>query len=254
MTKNKMDKHVENNMLDGLLDDSDKPQPPKQTYYGDSYGRYGRGSSSWENDRSYNRGTEYNSHSRYGATTGDDDESDLPEMYRTKQRPAYQGSRSRATSVYGNHSTHVAYPQAKSWGSEATALMAIDALTYGQMQNGGKSFFLDAAAHVALTNATIRAIGEFFDQIGICWGEGGVKNAKLLIADLLANNIFYDGPNGYIALDFDGDYSTSVASDDVDPTTGEIVGSVEHEERLAIMGEVDPGATISEDGDNPGEV
>lgn len=241
MTNNKMDKHVKSNMLDDLLDDTDKARPPAPAYNYTNTAYTQRGNQrdfGWDNpnDRGFSGG-------RIPAQYyGDDDESDIPEQYRSTK---YASPR-QPTSVFNRGSATT--KTAKTWGNEATALAAIDALI-GGVNSGPKHYFIPAPEQAALINATTKALGEFFDQIGLCWGAGGSKNAKMLIADILANNVFYDTANGYKELDFGGDY----VADNVNAQTGEVEDPEIDEERRAIM-EVDGGHVTQDDGDHPGEV
>lgn len=224
MTKTKLEKSVQSSMLDDLLDDKDKPQPPKPVTSYDSYGDYGT---------SYSRGLPSRRSGYQGSLLDDNGPDPLDDGYYnrgrryTSPKPAYTPPASTGRFIAGG----------------AAVAQAIQALEMGR-NSGPKHYFLYPEDKQSLVNATVRALGEFFDAVGLCFGGEGVKNAKQLVADMLLNNLYYNTPSGgYKELDFGDDPADFKPTSDgtetmYDPITGEILtAEPEDIEREAIMNE-----------------
>lgn len=214
----KLNKNINESMLEGLLSDSDKPKPvvPPQAApsYGTGYGAY-----------------------RHRSWDDDDDEDYMPNgRGRSAHVPAQR-------SIFEQRTTYPSSTQPTSYAggkdiSAATINAIKDALAAG-LHSGQKHYFLDEKSANHLANGVVRGIGELFDAVGLCWGASGSKAAKALVFDMLTTNVFYNTPTrGYKELDFGGE----VLTDAHDPETGEVIDA----ERKAIM-EVDGGVTFSEE-------
>ena len=184
----KLNKNINESMLEGLLSDEDKPKPPKPvtpTYY--------RGGAA-QGHLSYGRGSSYY----------DDEEYDRP-LYNPAGRSTYVPPRSAAPTSYSS-----------GFDISAATINAIKTALSAGVNSGQKYYFLPNAD--LLANALVRGIGELMDAVGLSFGASGSKAAKALVVDMIATNMFYNTPaGGYKELDF-GDADST----DFDPDTGEI--------------------------------
>jgi len=190
----KLNKSINESMLEGLLSDSDKPKPTlapvRRTYY-------------------------------------DDDD------YYANDYGRHSYSQPRQTSIFDKRTAYPAtapLPVGLSGGKEISSatMNAIRLALADGKHSGQKHYFMDEKSANELATGVVRAIGEVFDAVGLCWGASGSKAAKALVFDMLSANVFYNTPSrGYKELDFGGE----ALADGHDPETGE----VEDIERKAIM-------------------
>lgn len=186
----KLNKNINESMLEGLLSDEDKPKPPPKpvtpTYY---------------------RGGSAQGHLPYGQSRSYyDDEYDRP-LYNPAGRSTYVPPRSAAPTSYSS-----------GFDISAATINAIKNALAGGVNSGQKYYFMPAKDGDLLASAMVRGIGELMDAVGLSFGASGSKAAKALVLDMLGTNMFYNTPaGGYKELDF-GDADTT----DFDPDTGEI--------------------------------
>lgn len=161
----KLNKNINQSMLEGLLSDTDKPKPPApvaRTYPVSSYGY------------------------RYADDDGYDDY-------------GYRGARARST--YSPAPAATSY--GSGFDISAATINAAKAALAGGMHSGQKHYFMPANEANALANALVRGIGEIMDKVGLTFGASGSKNARALVLDMLGDNMFYNTPTrGYKELDF----------------------------------------------------
>lgn len=208
----KLNKNINESMLEGLLSDEDKPKPPPKAvtpsyYRGGTQGRL-----------------------PYGSSYYDDEEYDRP-IYNPSGRSTYVPPRSAAPTSYS-----------AGFDISAATINAIKMALAGGIHSGQKHYFMPAKDADLLANAMVRAIGELMDKVGLTFGASGSKAAKALVVDMLATNMFYNTPSrGFKELDFgDADAAT------YDPETGELLSEDVDVERAAIM-EVDGGEVDDEE-------
>lgn len=218
----KLNKNINESMLEGLLSDEDKPKPPKPVStpynYGNSSYRGGQNSFDWS------RGDNLDGFSggRVPRKYYDDEEDE--DYYRPAH--TYRG---------GTTSQPTKLPPTGKYVSGA-AIGALQAALDKGLHSGQKHYFMPPDASDALCNAVVRCIGEVFDAVGLVWGANGSRAAKALVLDMLATNMMYNTPTrGYKELDF-GDAEPVTTGHD--PVTGEVDDN--DEERRAIQ-EVDGG-------------
>lgn len=225
----KLNKNINESMLEGLLSDEDKPKPPKPTYPTYSGGRGSQGNFDWSRGDDFdgfkgNRG-------RYAYEEEDEDENNFYGRHRPYVPPRSTAPVSTGATSYSG-----------GMDISAATINAIKTALANGMHSGMKHYFMAEVDANLLANAVVRAIGEVFDKVGLSWGASGSKAAKALVYDMLASNVFYNTPTrGYKELDFGGE----LRADNHDPATGEVED--DDIERKAIM-EVDGG--IVTEGDN----
>ena len=202
-----IEKNVKSDMLDNLMDDQDKPKPAYNSTY---------------------------TPRRVTSRDFDFDEGDDVDF----SRPSYSHGRSnygssnhsavRRSSVFKGASSHAA--TTKYAGDHAAVAQVKRGLEAG-LNSGPSHYYMPAFAQGQVTAGLVKILGEVFDEVGLCWGEQGVRNAYTLINDMLATNMFYrTASGGYKELDF---------GDGIDTETGEVLGDDDYlaEERKAIKEE-----------------
>lgn len=219
----KLNKNINESMLEGLLSDEDKPKPPKPVYPSYS-GNYGGG-----------HYTNYRSQSNFDWSRGDP-------MFGDEDEDGYTDQRGRST--YRKPAAPAGGKFIAGGGAVALIKQALDE----GLHSGMKHFYLAEKDANNLVKGVVMALGDLFDAVGLCWGANGSKQASAFVYDMLLSNVFYNTPTrGYKELDFGGEMRTDPTPKH-DPETGEIIEDNDIE-RQAIM-EVDGGAVVQQGGDN----
>ena len=183
----KMDKRIQNNMLDDLLGEQDKKKPPVQP------------------TTNYN----YRASQNYGQSSfwGDDDGPDpMDDGY-------YAGRTGRSSSVFNSASSHSHYQPPHSSRNvmkvEGAGLGDKIAATIESAHQGRNGVVLEKGEAEEVVTLLVRAIGEVLDTAGITWSSGGVKYLRESLHDLLPQ-AYYQGK--LIAVECEHD-----------PETGEVL-------------------------------
>ena len=203
----KLNKNINESMLEGLLSDEDKPKPPKPV----AYQPYSGGGYNYRNQNSFDW-------SRGDPLHEDDDEL----YHRTRGTARPTGATSYATK-----------PATSKFIAGGGAVSMIREALAGGKHSGQKHYFLPEAEANLLVKGVVTALGDLFDATGLCWGASGSKQASAFVYDMMLSNVFYNTPSrGFKELDFGGEIQ--VDGPVHDPLTGEIY---EDEERKAIQQE-----------------